>query len=333
VKVWLVGTGLAAFAIGYLAPQFGPPSPDLGGYRSISILVALAVWVAGTVLFARIARTRLWIGLVGTAVAVALGLLYGSEYRTYVRTTEHYSHPVIIGTELTPLFKDVQKGYRARHGRELEPSQDLDEALGMGAERLEQIWTRDSIDAVTKKLWALFLGVTGSGLFAVLFGLSYARHAVWMRFRKEIKPSTSKSPEGSWDFFIAYAHEDEDVAEQLYELLAPKARVFLDSRTLKLADEWTGRIKDAHRASRISVILVSVHSGRATFQQDEVLRAIELYEDKSRPHGVTAVYLDTEATKDENVPSGLKPMQSVVLGDDVGLEEVALKLLDALEVR
>ncbi|MEW6731729.1 MAG: hypothetical protein AB1489_10410 [Acidobacteriota bacterium] len=41
-----------------------------------------------------------------------------------------------------------------------------------------------------------------------------------------------------WDFFIARSGTDTSVAEQLYKLLAPHCRVFLDKYCLKLGDNW-----------------------------------------------------------------------------------------------
>lgn len=47
------------------------------------------------------------------------------------------------------------------------------------------------------------------------------------------------------------------MAEQLYDLLVPKAKVFLDSRELMLGDNWDEELAAAQRNSLITVVLVS----------------------------------------------------------------------------
>ena len=60
-----------------------------------------------------------------------------------------------------------------------------------------------------------------------------------------------------WDFFIAHAGADASIAAALYDLLSASSKVFLDSRSLELGDDWDGEIPKAQRQSFITVVLVS----------------------------------------------------------------------------
>ena len=51
-----------------------------------------------------------------------------------------------------------------------------------------------------------------------------------------------------WDFFLAHAGPNQAQAEELYGyLVAGKARVFLDSRSLLYGDDWDDAIAKAQR--------------------------------------------------------------------------------------
>ena len=52
-----------------------------------------------------------------------------------------------------------------------------------------------------------------------------------------------------WDIFLAHAGADEASAEALYDLLSESAKVFLDTRSLELGDEWDRALPRAQSRS------------------------------------------------------------------------------------
>jgi len=96
----------------------------------------------------------------------------------------------------------------------------------------------------------------------------------------------------NWDFFLAHAGADLPAAEQLYVLLQPRARVFLDKHCLLLGDDWDQELAAAQRGSRITVVLVSSRTEIAYYEREEIAAAIDLARRNKQAHRVVPVYLD-----------------------------------------
>ncbi|MBE0625808.1 MAG: toll/interleukin-1 receptor domain-containing protein [Burkholderiales bacterium] len=133
-----------------------------------------------------------------------------------------------------------------------------------------------------------------------------------------------------WTFFIAHAKADLEPAEALYELLAPHALTFLDSRCIEFGDDWDQLLAQAQRDARISVILVSSRSGSAYYQREEIAEAIALARTDDRAHRVVPVYLDGEAAQAKSL-YGLRLKHGLQLGDDLDIDGVAKALLGMVE--
>jgi hypothetical protein len=131
----------------------------------------------------------------------------------------------------------------------------------------------------------------------------------------------------SFDFFIAHAGADRDMAEQLYDRLASSSVVFLDSKSLELGDDWDLKLREAHRASLITLILVSVNTDRAYYQREEIAAAIALAQ-SDKGHRVVPIYLSSEAASSDSVPYGLRLKHSATLSGSYGLGELTNTLLD-----
>lgn len=129
-----------------------------------------------------------------------------------------------------------------------------------------------------------------------------------------------------WTFFIAHAGPDLAQAEALYELLAPLAPTFLDSRCIELGDDWDRRLAEAQRQARISVILVSGRSDAAYYQREEIAAAIALARADDEAHRVVPVYLDAEARQAETL-YGLRLKHGLQLGEDFDIAAAAQALL------
>ena len=130
----------------------------------------------------------------------------------------------------------------------------------------------------------------------------------------------------SWDFFVAHAGPDKETAERLYDLLADHSRVFLDSRCLRLGDDWDFELAKAQHNSFISVILVSTHTSAAYYLREEVAAAIALARQQPESHRVVPIYIDRESNAPE-VPYGLRLKHGIALGEGSSLADVADKLL------
>lgn len=130
----------------------------------------------------------------------------------------------------------------------------------------------------------------------------------------------------SYDFFLAHAGPDASRAEQLYDLLSGKARVFLDSRSVSLGDDWDRTIAQAQRASRVTVVLVSASTDAAFYEREEIAAAIDLARKNDAGHRVVPVYLGTDPPAD--LPYGLRLKVGLKVSARVPLEKVADRLLD-----
>jgi hypothetical protein len=132
----------------------------------------------------------------------------------------------------------------------------------------------------------------------------------------------------TWDFFLAHAGPDGPIAKDLFDLLAPSCRVFLDNQCLLLGDDWDLALRDAQRASRITVVLVSGRTEKAYYQREEIAAAIAMAREDKEQHRVVPVYLDDPPFDHEAVPYGLRLKHSVSLNQEGGLQGIAQRLQD-----
>jgi hypothetical protein len=130
-----------------------------------------------------------------------------------------------------------------------------------------------------------------------------------------------------WDFFIAHAGPDKVAAEALYECLATKSRVFLDSRCLLLGDNWDEKLVEAQKAAVVTVVLVSSNTEQAYYQREEIAAAIALARSDKEKHRVVPVYIDQPGS----VPYGLRLKHGIQVPESSGLGQAAVQLLGLLE--
>ncbi|MGX7672021.1 toll/interleukin-1 receptor domain-containing protein [Plantactinospora sp. DSM 117369] len=135
--------------------------------------------------------------------------------------------------------------------------------------------------------------------------------------------------EDRWDFFIAYATADRAAAEELYDLLSPPFRVFLDQRSLLPGDDWDSRLPAAQRSAAVTLVLISGGTDRAYYQREEIAQAVELSRREDGLHRVVPILLD-ESAGAAHLPYGLRLKQAVPVTDAGGLRQVAERLRDTL---
>ncbi|MET9627676.1 toll/interleukin-1 receptor domain-containing protein [Lentzea sp. NPDC006480] len=135
-----------------------------------------------------------------------------------------------------------------------------------------------------------------------------------------------------WDFFIAYASADRVAANELYDLLSPPFRVFLDSRALLPGDDWGRRLPAAQSLSSVTLVLISSRTGDAVYQVEEIATAIELARRAGDLHRVVPILLD-EREGEAELPYGLRGKQSISVTEAGGLAGVATRLKTTLRQR
>lgn len=131
----------------------------------------------------------------------------------------------------------------------------------------------------------------------------------------------------TWDFFISHAGPDRDMAEKLFDLLSPRAKVFLDTKCLLLGANWDEKLARALSESRISVILVSNHTDEAYYEREEIAAAIALAREDEERHQVVPVFLDSPPY----IPFGLRVKHGIHVCTADGFNEAARQLLNLLD--
>jgi len=137
--------------------------------------------------------------------------------------------------------------------------------------------------------------------------------------------------EKKWDFFIAHAGPDKQIAEQLYDLLAGSAKVFLDSRSLEYGDNWDLTLATAQQQSRITVVLVTKNTDNAYYQRAEVAQAINMSREMPDTHRIIPLIVDEASTKGTIAEYTLNLKQGLSLSSTVTLETAAFRLLATLK--
>lgn len=133
----------------------------------------------------------------------------------------------------------------------------------------------------------------------------------------------------TWDFFIAYSTQDKTTASTLYRLLTKRrTRVFLDRRRLLPGAAFGPALKKALAGSRLTVVLISRHSDKAWYQQEEIAIAIQRAREAVTGHTIVPVLLSGARLSD--VPYGLNRL-TLIRQDDSGLEKVAQDLVTSLK--
>lgn len=113
-------------------------------------------------------------------------------------------------------------------------------------------------------------------------------------------------PAYGWDFFLAHAAPDLEVARSLKQKLDPPARAFLDAVNIRLGDNWDETLSEAQRASLISVIILSPNTKRAYYQREEIAAAIQMAREDPDTHRVVPVYVGAKRLAPAEIPYGLR---------------------------
>jgi hypothetical protein len=132
----------------------------------------------------------------------------------------------------------------------------------------------------------------------------------------------------SYDFFIAHAGPDKATAERLFGLLSNQTKVFLDSKSLLLGDDWDQVLPDAQGRSRVTVVLISANTDKAFYQREEIAAAIDMARSGEGHHRVVPIYLGARAPSGPTIPYGLRVKHGLTVSDQQDVQYVAARLLD-----
>lgn len=140
--------------------------------------------------------------------------------------------------------------------------------------------------------------------------------------------------EFEWDLFLAHSSADAEAAEQLYSCLIQRTwqpiRVFLDSRSLKLGDDWDLALAEAQQKSRVTVVLVSAQTQSAYYEREEVAAAIAMAREAGSRHRVVPLFLG-EVGRQTTIPYGLRLKHGLTIADASKLNLACLSLLGLVD--
>jgi TIR domain len=137
-------------------------------------------------------------------------------------------------------------------------------------------------------------------------------------------------PSQEFDFFIGHSARDIKAAEKLYSYLMDRAKVFLDSKSLRLGRSWDLAVRDAQSNSAITVILVSKATDKAFYQREEIARAIAHSREQPSHHTVIPVFLDKIPELSSSLPYGLVTLHGLSISRSFTLVDAADKLMEEL---
>jgi hypothetical protein len=131
-----------------------------------------------------------------------------------------------------------------------------------------------------------------------------------------------------YDFFIVYATPDRQQAQNLRWFLQDDAcKVFLDVEELEPGASWGLALRAALEASRVIVVLVSTNADDAFYQQEEIVRAIQLARDKPNAHTVIPVILEKLPQGAVSMPYGMSNLHAQDATRPGSLKRVAAELV------
>lgn len=267
------------------------------------------------------------------------------EYNQSRSFKEFVSSSLIQNTDLPVLVENVEFRAEVEPGRSIliktvYRNRSRDVAMRIGTQGAVPFPSGDTIRLSTIRKYSehgLRSLLTGAGLRVM--SRSDRSHAGAIRGKPDFGSATMLLRTGEraalgdarWDFFLAHASCDKPTAERLYTALTEKgARVFLDSKSIRLGDSWDKAIPDAQASSRVTLVLVSESTEDAYYERDEIAAAIALARQDGGTHRVVPIYYQANAGRDiARLPYGLRLKQAATLTQQ-NLEDVVRRLLECL---
>jgi len=137
-------------------------------------------------------------------------------------------------------------------------------------------------------------------------------------------------PGHNWDFFLAHAGPDLNVARRLKRGLEPPAKAFLDDDNLTPGDAFDLALAEAQQASLISVVIISPNTQAAYYQREEIAAAIQMAREDPHTHRVVPIFLDATQLSSRQMPYGLRLRHGLKVPATGDLGETSQRLLKTL---
>jgi len=133
------------------------------------------------------------------------------------------------------------------------------------------------------------------------------------------------SDDRRWDVFLAYASPDRGRARVLYQAMVGSGlSVFFDEAVLRLGDNWHRMLPGHLRSSAVVVVLVSSHTREATYENEEVVMAVN----QVRREGARLAPVRLQAGAD--LPYGAQSLHAIDYFDDAGAARVVEAVVDVV---
>jgi hypothetical protein len=134
-----------------------------------------------------------------------------------------------------------------------------------------------------------------------------------------------------WDFFLAHAGGDLDLARNLKRRLEPPAKAFLDDENIPLGEDWDTALSSAQQSSLITVVIVTAKTTAAYYVREEIAAAIQMAREDPDSHRVIPLYYLTSRQQTPGAPYGLRLKHSLTIEKSDDLTIAAKRLLETLE--
>lgn len=132
-----------------------------------------------------------------------------------------------------------------------------------------------------------------------------------------------------WDIFIAHAGQDRNIAEALYDAIADRLNVFLDTKMLRLGDNWDSELARAQKEALVTVVLISNHTDEAYYAREEIACAIRMARDNPNTHRVVPIFLEEYLSR--NPPYGLALKHGLIFNGSLPINLIADALDDLVQ--
>jgi len=127
---------------------------------------------------------------------------------------------------------------------------------------------------------------------------------------------------GLYDACLVHPLVNKATADALFDLLHPDLQVFLAARSLSTTEHWDRDVRDAQRASRATVLLLSLQCDAAWYLSDEVLMAVARHRASPEAHRLVLLLLEPGITSPHSIRDA-PTLDAIAVG---GLDGVAPEL-------
>lgn len=148
----------------------------------------------------------------------------------------------------------------------------------------------------------------------------------------DLNAPAAPDSEFEWDFFLAHAGPDLQIAKKLKQRLEPPAKAFLDDDNLLPGDSFDVVLPAAQRSSLISVVIVSPNSENAYYEREEIAAAIQMAREDPHTHRVVPLVIDAKKLSSRQIPYGLTLKHRIDVPENGEMSGPSQRLLKTLAV-